>query len=95
MSVDDVTKLLVPLGAAVGWVVLLWFRRSDRKEDAMKALMEKRVDEARTERDAAVAEAARERAAAARERRVKLAYWRQLVQADIEPVPPLDGGEDG
>lgn len=94
MSVDDVTKLLLPLGAAMGWVILLWLRRSDRQEDQVKELMEKRVQDAEKARDEALATAERERVAAAKERRHKLAYWRQLVQADIEPVPPLDGGGD-
>lgn len=95
MSVDDVTKLLLPLGAAMGWVILLWLRRSDRREDQVKELMEKRVQDAEKARDKALGEARAERANAARERRIKLAYWRQLVEAGIEPRPPLDGGEGG
>ena len=95
MSVDEVTKLLVPLGAAAGWIILLWLRRSDRREDQVKELMEQRVAAAEKARDQAVKEAAAERAQAARERRIKLAYWRQLVEAGIDPHPPLDGGEDG
>ncbi|MDN5686453.1 MAG: hypothetical protein L0G94_07180 [Brachybacterium sp.] len=94
MSLDDITKLLVPLGGAVAWVILLWLRRSDRREDAMKDIMERRVEEAREERDKALADARHERSVAARERRYKLAYWRQLVEAGIDPHPPLDGGED-
>lgn len=84
MSIDDIKVLLGLVGAAVAWAVMLWLKRSDRREDAMKALLEKQKIDAEAERDKARRDADRGWSLAR-------AYWRQLVKAGIDPVPPMEG----
>ena len=82
-SVGPVTALLGAIGGGIAWAVNQWTRRVERREDRMIEMLR-----------AAKADAESEAAAEKRDRllwqRRAVAWYRQLVDAGIEPKPPWE-----
>jgi hypothetical protein len=88
LDVNTLLLALLPLaGGGIGWLVVQSYRRSDERQAQMIELYKKQAEDARKRADAA--EKSEDRAwAKAR------AYWRQLVEAGIDPHPPIEDGDD-
>jgi hypothetical protein len=88
LDVNALLLALLPLaGGGIGWLVIQSYRRSDARQAQMIELYKKQAEDA-TKR-AEKAEKSEERAwAKAR------AYWRQLIENDIDPHPPIEDGDD-
>ena len=88
LDVNTLLLALLPLaGAGIGWLVIQSYRRSDARQAQMIELYKKQADDAN----------ARAREAEKREDRAwakARAYWRQLVEAGIDPIPPIEDGDD-
>ncbi|MCT1430554.1 hypothetical protein M3G50_07280 [Brachybacterium muris] len=84
-SLGPVTALLGVLGSGIAWAVGIWMRRVERREDRMIEMLKTAKAEAETEREA-------ERRDRIMWERRAIAWYRQLVDAGIEPKPPW--GED-
>ena len=84
-SLGPLGVFLGVLGGGIAWVVNLWLGRADRREEHMIKLLTAQKDEA--EEDAAAEKASR----IAWEKRA-IAWYKQLVDAGMTPVPPW--GED-
>jgi hypothetical protein len=79
---------IIPLaGTGLGWLIVQSYRRSDERQERLRVIYKEMAEKA--EKRAAKAEAREERAwAKAR------AYWRLLVENGIDPVPPIEDGDD-
>ena len=88
MDWNAILLAIIPLsGAGIGWLVIQSYRRSDERQERLRVIYKDLADKA--EKRAAKAEAEKDRAwAKAR------AYWRQLVEAGIDPIPPIEDGDD-
>ena len=88
MDWDTLALAVIPLLAGgVGWLVVQSYRRSDARQALMIELYKKQAEEAQSR--ARAAEKSEDRAwAKAR------AYWRLLVEHGIDPVPPIEDGDD-
>lgn len=88
MDWNAVLLAIIPLaGAGIGWLVIQSYRRSDERQAQMIELYKKQAEDAQ----------ARARAAEKREDRAwakARAYWRQLVEAGLDPIPPIEDGDD-
>ena len=84
-SLGPVTALLGVLGSGIAWAVGIWMRRVERREDRMIEMLKTAKAEAESERDA-------ERRDRIMWERRAISWYRQLVDAGIEPKPPW--GED-
>ena len=84
-SIGPVTTLLGVLGGGIAWAVGVWTRRVERREDRMIEMLKASKKEAEAEAEA------EKRDRLLWERRA-IAWYRQLVDAGIEPKPPW--GED-
>ena len=88
LDLNALLSITIPLlGGGIGWLVIQSYRRSDERQAQMIELYKKQ------------AEAADARAKKAREREARAwakarAYWRLLVENGIEPVPPIEDGDD-
>ena len=71
---------LAVLGGGIAWVVNLWLGRADRREDRMIEMLKAQKSEAE-------AEAATEKADRIRWERRAIAWYKQLLDAGIEPEP--------
>lgn len=72
---------LAVLGGGVAWLVNLWLGRADRREDRMIELL-------RTQKAEAEAEAEEEKADRIKWERRAIAWYKQLVDAGLDPAPP-------
>lgn len=88
MDWNAVLLAIIPLaGAGIGWLVIQSYRRSDERQERLRVIYKELAEKA--EKRAAEAEVREERAwAKAR------AYWRLLVENGIDPVPPIEDGDD-
>lgn len=88
MDWNAILLAIIPLaGAGIGWLVIQSYRRSDARQAQMIELYKKQADEAKAR--AVEAERSEDRAwAKAR------AYWRLLVENGIDPVPPIEDGDN-
>lgn len=88
MDWNAILLAIIPLaGAGLGWLVIQSYRRSDARQAQMIELYKKQADEAKAR--AVEAERSEDRAwAKAR------AYWRLLVENGIDPVPPIEDGDN-
>ena len=88
LDVNTLLLALLPLaGGGIGWLVVQSYRRSDERQAQMIELYKKQAEDAQS----------RARAAEKREDRAwakARAYWRQLVEAGIDPIPPIEDGDD-
>lgn len=84
-SLGPLGVFLGVLGGGIAWIVNLWLGRADRREDRMIKYLE-------AEKAEAEAEAAAERAARIKWEKRAIAWYKQLVDAGLDPVPPW--GED-
>lgn len=88
LDVNTLLLALLPLaGGGIGWLVVQSYRRSDERQAQMIELYKKQAEDAQ----------ARARAAEKREDRAwakARAYWRQLVEAGLDPIPPIEDGDD-
>ena len=88
LDVNTLLLALLPLaGGGIGWLVVQSYRRSDERQGHMIELYKKQAEDAQ----------ARAKAAEKREDRAwakARAYWRQLVEAGIAPIPPIEDGDD-
>ncbi|MEJ6544481.1 hypothetical protein PQI65_14935 [Brachybacterium paraconglomeratum] len=88
MDWNAVLLAIIPLaGAGIGWLVIHSYRRSDARQAQMIEMYKKQADDAN----------ARAREAEQREDRAwakARAYWRQLVENGIDPIPPIEDGDD-
>lgn len=71
---------LTVLGGGVAWVVNLWLGRADRREDRMIEMLKAQKAEAEEE-------AAEEKADRIKWERRALSWYKQLVDAGIDPDP--------
>ena len=88
MDWNAILLAIIPLaGAGLGWLVIQSYRRSDERRAQMIEMYKKQADDANAR--AREAEQSEDRAwAKAR------AYWRLLVEHGIEPVPPIEDGDN-
>ena len=88
LDVNAQLLVLLPLLASgIGWLVIQSYRRSDARQAQMIELYKKQADDAN----------ARAREAEQREDRAwakARAYWRLLVENGIDPVPPIEDGDN-
>ena len=88
LDVNTLLLALLPLaGGGIGWLVVQSYRRSDERRAQMIELYKKQADEAKARAEAAEI---REDRAWAKAR----AYWRLLVEHGIDPVPPIEDGDN-
>ena len=88
MDTNALMLAALPLVASgIAWLVVQSYRRSERRQVQMIALYKKQAEDATARAEAAEA---REDRAWAKCR----AYWRQLVEAGIDPIPPIEDGDE-
>ncbi|MCZ4325212.1 hypothetical protein [Brachybacterium paraconglomeratum] len=88
LDVNAQLLVLLPLIASgIGWLVIQSYRRSDTRQAQMIELYKKQADEAEARAEAAEK---REDRAWAKAR----AYWRLLIEHGIDPIPPIEDGDD-
>lgn len=88
MDWNAVLLAIIPLaGVGIGWLVIQSYRRSDERQERLRVIYKELAEKA--EKRASEAEVREERAwAKAR------AYWRLLVEHGIDPIPPIEDGDD-
>lgn len=80
-TLGPVGAFLGVVGGGVAWVVNLWLKRADRKEDRMIERLKAEVAEAEKE-------SAEEKALRVTWEKRAIAWYKQLVDAGIDPTPP-------
>lgn len=79
--IGPIGVLLGILGGGIAWATNLWLGRADRREDRMIAMLREQKEEAEKDRD-------EEREARIAWEKRAIAWYKQLVDAGQEPVPP-------
>jgi hypothetical protein len=82
-----VLALIPVVAGGIGWLVVRSYQRADERQARMIDLYKTKAAEAEQEREQAEADAKRAWAKAR-------AYWRLLVEHNIEPVPPIEDGDE-